>query len=63
MKSLVDRFSVEARSPPTFTCAPGPKITPFGLTMKTWPFASSLPKSAEGREPTTRLSAIAFAPG
>jgi len=63
MKSFVDRSSDEASNPPTFTCAPGPKITPFGLTMNTWPFASSLPKKVIGRGPTTRFSAIEFAPG
>ena len=50
-------FSVEATRPPTFTLAPAPNNTPFGLTRKTLPLADKLPKIADGSLPVTRLSA------
>ena len=48
---------VEATNPPTFTCAPRPKVMPLGLISKTWPLADRLPLMVETPPPSTRLSA------
>src|SRR5258708_37994375 len=50
--------AVVATSPPTLTCAPWPKNTPFGLTIQTWPLACSEPSNWVAPGPRTRLSAI-----
>ena len=60
MKSLSDRFSVDATSPPTFTCAPLPNRMPFGFIKKTFPLAVRLPRIVDGSAPKTRLSATAL---
>jgi hypothetical protein len=49
--------SVEATRPPTFTCAWGPKRTPFGLSRKTVPVALSMPLMRLGLASKIRLSA------
>src|SRR5215469_10745275 len=55
--------AVVAINPATSTCAPGPKNTPAGLTIHTWPFASRLPMMLVTLLLLTRLSATEEAPG
>ena len=63
MKSASLRFSVDATSPPTLTCAPWPNSTPLALIRNTLPFAVRLPMITDGSPPITRLSATEFASG
>ena len=56
-------FSVVARSPATSTIEFGPNNMPFGLIMKTRPFAASPPRIDEGTTPVTRLSTTDWALG
>jgi hypothetical protein len=56
MKFALPMSEVVAIRLPTFTCAPPPKTTPFGLISRIWPFASSRPRMSEACSPVTRLS-------
>src|SRR5688572_143285 len=63
MKFALLRFAVLAMKLPTFTCAPWPITTPFGLTSSTWPFASRRPSSVDTWPPVTRFRVADRAPG
>eukprot|EP01133_Synstelium_polycarpum_P019995 gene19995-biopygen16333 len=60
MKSPLEISSVDATRPAVFTDAPWPNSTPFGLTMKTLPFADRLPSIVVPSLPSTRFSATAL---
>ena len=60
MKLLSEMSSVEAISPPTLTCAPAPKNTPFWLTRNNWPLASRLPSMLLAAPPVTRFRVTAL---
>src|SRR5688500_566812 len=63
MKSLSLMLSVVASSPATSTVELGPKRTPFGLTIKTRPLATSRPRIDEGETPVMRLRIVDEEPG
>ena len=60
MKSLSLMLSVEATTPAALTSEPLPKVTPFGLTRTTWPFARTAPSIAEAVLPVTRFKVTAL---
>ena len=56
-------FVVDTVSPPTETCDPWLKITPFGFTRKTLPLEVSEPKIDEGFAVTTLFNTVDEADG
>ena len=57
MKSASLMLALDATSEPTFTAAPLPNKTPFGLTKNTLPLDDRLPMMLDASPPTTRFSA------
>ncbi len=56
MKSALLIPSVDATSPPTFTCAPLANRMPFGFTRNILPLAVKLPRIEDGSGPNTRFN-------
>ena len=52
-------FIVVATTPAASTCAPRPKVMPFGFTKTTCPFALIAPSITDGEDPVTRFKVTA----
>ena len=60
MKSLSAIFIVVATTPAALTSDPLAKVTPFGFTKITWPFALTAPSIIEADAPVTRFKVTAL---